>query len=100
MKRIGITASKIAQGNVVAYNFYVVLISCLFSAFLFVVAGLAVVFALVIITYFGDEIAGFDTAKIWSHVLMVCMISLTIVVSAFNIMAIIRNIRLGKRGGL
>jgi hypothetical protein len=58
----------------------------------------AVVFALVIITYFGDEIAGFDTAKIWSHVLMVCMIALTVVISVFNIMAIIRNIRLGKRG--
>ena len=99
MKRIGIAASKMAQGNPVLYNFYVVLISCVFSTFLFIIAGLVVVFALIIITYFGNEMTQSHTGKIWPNVLTVCMVSLTVVVSLFNISAIVRNIRLGKRGG-
>lgn len=81
MKRIGITASKISKGNVPLYNLYVVLISCLFSLFIFIAAGATIALALMLIGYVGTEIV------------MACMAVLTIVVALFNIFAILVNVR-------
>lgn len=94
MKRIGIAASIIAKNNPVLYNFYVVLISFLFSLFIFVVAGSTVVFALVVISYLGNEILPLEMKKDWSFVLSLCMVSLTMVVVIFNVLAISVNIKL------
>ena len=96
MKRIGIAASKISKGNLTLYNFYVVLISVLFSLFLFVVAGSTIVFALAIIQYVGSEIMGIEFERSWQSVLTVCMVSLTIVVTLFNLFAISKNMKLPK----
>ena len=65
MERIGIAASKISKGNLLFYNCYVVLISSLFSFFIFVLTGATVFFALVIISYLGVGIIGLDFERSW-----------------------------------
>ena len=93
MKRIGIAASKISKGNRILYMGTVVLISVLFSLFVFVVAGSTVVFALAIVKYVGNELMGVELEKSWRSVLSVCMVSLTIVVTVFNVFAILVNLK-------
>ncbi|MBU0467879.1 MAG: hypothetical protein KKF78_06900 [Candidatus Omnitrophica bacterium] len=96
MKRVGVAASKIAKGNLFLYNCYVVLISSLFSLFIFIVSGSVVTFALIIIGYFGKEIMLVKFERDWSDVLVVCMISLTIITAIFNLLIISKNIKLNK----
>lgn len=97
MKRIGLTAGKIAKGNLAIYNLCVILISFIFSFFVFITAGAAVVFALITIGYVGTEIMGLEFEKNWSFVRTVCMVSLTAIVALFNIFAIMANIRFSKK---
>jgi len=102
MKRIGIAASKISKGNLVLYNFYVVMISVLFSLLIFIVAGSTIIFALVIVKYVGNEIMGIEFESRWGSIMPVCMVSLTIVITLFNLFAILMNVRIlrlkGQRG--
>ena len=93
MKRIGIAASKISKGNVPLYNLYVVLISCLFSLFIFIAAGATIALALMLIGHVGTEIVGLEFKRDWSLIMMACMAVLTIVVALFNIFAIVINVR-------
>jgi len=93
MKRIGIAASKISKGNVPLYNLYVVLISCLFSLFIFTAAGATIALALMLIGYVGTEIVGLEFKRDWSLIMTACMVVLTIVVALFNIFAIVINVR-------
>ena len=96
MKRLGIAASKMSKGNLVLYNVYVVLISILFSLFIFLVAGSTVVFALMIIKYVGNEIMGVEFERSWRSILTVCMVSLTVVLTLFNLAAILINLKIPK----
>lgn len=96
MKRVGVAASKIAKDNLFLYNCYVVLISSLFSLFIFIVSGFVVTFALIIIGYVGKEIMLVRFERDWSDILVVCMISLTIITAIFNLLIISKNIRLNK----
>ena len=93
MKRIGIVSSKISKGNRALYNLLVVLISILFSVFIFVIAGSTVIFALAIIKYVGTEIMGMEFEKSWKSIFSVCMVSLTVVVTVFNLFAILINFK-------
>jgi len=97
MKRIGIAASKIAKGNLFLYNCYVVLISFLFSFFIFVIAGATVLFSLIVIAYLGNELMASEFEENWTSILAVCMVSLTVVISIFNLLAISKNIKFFKR---
>jgi hypothetical protein len=93
MKRVGVAASKIAKGNLVLYNFYVVLISSLFSLFIFIVAGSTVIFALLIIYFICNEIIPVDFSKNWTVIIIICMATLTIVTAGFNLFIISKNIK-------
>jgi len=93
MKRIGIVSSKISKGNRALYNLYVVLISILFSLFIFIMAGSTVIFALAIIKYVGVEVMGLEFEKSWKSILTVCMVSLTVVVTLFNVSAVLVNFK-------
>ena len=95
MKRIGRAASHMAKGNLVLYNFYVVLIASLFSFFMFLVAGSTVLFAVFIIAYVDREIMG-SPKDYWSTTIMICMVTLTVSIGFFNLLAIVKNIKLGK----
>lgn len=98
MKRIGIAASKISKGNLTLYNFYVVLISALFSFFILIVAGSTIIFALSIIMYVGNEIMDSGIEKNWQSILTVCMVSLTMVITLFTLFAISVNLKFPKIG--
>jgi len=93
MKRIGIVSSRISKGNRTLYNLSVVLISILFSSFIFIIAGSTVIFALAIIKYGGTEIMGLEFENSWKSILSVCMVSLTVVVTVFNLFAILINFK-------
>jgi len=93
MKRIGITASKISKGNIVLYNLCVILISVLFSLLVFVVAGSTVLFALGIIKFVGNATMGIDFEASRRSILVVCMASLTVVITLFNLFAILMNLK-------
>ncbi len=97
MKRIGIAASKIAKGNLLLYNSYVVLIAFLFSLFVFIVSGATVVFAFVIIAYLSNEVIPSEMERNWSSVRMVCMVVLTVVIGIFNLLAISQNIKIQNK---
>jgi len=64
--------------------------------FIFVIAGSTVIFALAIIKYIGVEIMGMEFEKSWKSILSICMVSLTVVVTVFNVFAILINFKLPK----
>lgn len=97
MHRIGIAASKMAKGNRVLYNAYVALISFLFSLFVFIVAGSSVVFSLSIISYVASEIMGVDFERSRSIILIVCMVSLTVIIVLFNLVAMLKNLKISQK---
>lgn len=97
MERIGIAASKMAKGNLWLYNLFVIIISFLFSVFIFFISGSSIVLALIIIGYVVNGILPRDLWDDWHGVIRVCMISLTMIVSIFTLFAILRNIRLKLR---
>ena len=96
MERIGIAASKIAKGNLFLYNLFVVMISFLFSLLIFLLAGSSLFISLLIINSINEGEMPQNLEKMWTSVMLVCMISLTIVVSIFNLFAILKNIKLTK----
>lgn len=98
MRRIGIAASKISKGNLLFYNTCVILISFGFSLLIFILAGAVVVFAIIIIAYMGDEIMQVEFQRDWSFIIGLCMATLTVVIGLFNIFAILKNIKLPRRG--
>ncbi len=93
MERIGIAASKMAKGNLLAYNCYVVILSFLFSLLLFFIAGTSVMLALIIIETIAASLSA-EMTKDWNTVIRLCMVSLTVVVGLINIFAVIKNLRL------
>ena len=97
MERIGVAASKMAQGNLWLYNLFVVVISFLFSVFIFFIAGSSIILALLIIGYVVNGILPKDLWDDWHGVIRVCMISLTIIVSVFTLFAVLRNFRFTLR---
>jgi len=96
MKRIGIAASKIAKGNMILYNFYVILISALFSSFIFIISGSIVFFGLMVITYFINEILEGVGEINWVAIQQVCMITLTLIIVLFNLVAVCINLKFTK----
>ncbi|HLF18286.1 MAG TPA: hypothetical protein VI749_05245 [Candidatus Omnitrophota bacterium] len=98
MKRIGVAASKISKGNSAVYNALVVLIACLFSFFMFVVIGSTVIFALAVISYVSNEIMPAEHPRNWEQIRVICIVSLAMVISVFNLMAIIINLKLPGKG--
>ncbi len=96
MERIGIAASKMAKGNLIWYNLYVLVISFLFSLLIFISAGSAVVVAIIIIAHIVNGIFPQLKWQDWFPVIRLCMVFLAIIVSLLNLCAILKNIKLTK----
>ena len=95
MERIGRAASKMAKGNLLFYNLYVVVICLLFSLFIFLLAGMTVALALIVISFVVHEIGVQKYFPLeFNSAFLVCLIALTIVIVIFNLFAILRNIKL------
>ena len=94
MKRIGLAASKIAQGNVWFYNLAVVIITVLFAFFVFFICGFIIgiaIFALSLIAQHGLHLGNGQT---WLEALRICLILLGILVGIGALVGIIINIKL------
>ena len=96
MERIGIAASKMAKGNLLLYNSWVILISFLFSLFIFFIGGSAIAIALILIAASARGVLPVNFEKEWISIGLICMISLAAVVGVFCLIAISRNIKLHK----
>jgi len=96
MQRIGIAASKMAQGNLLKYNLFVVVISCLFSMLIFLVCGFTVLAALFLISLALRVFILSDSSGNWIHVVKMSMAALGAVIGALNILAILKNIKISK----
>jgi len=93
MDRIGIASSKIAKGNLVLYNMSVVLLTFMFSLFVFVIAGAAVLLALILVGYIVNGMAPHNLLEDRQQSVSVCVSVLMAVVAFFAVMALIRNIK-------
>lgn len=95
MERIGIAASKIAKGNLLLYNFFVFLLTILFSFLVYFLAGSTIVIFLIFIAYVTNVGSSFDLDQ-WMPVMLVSLICLAGVVGFFALYAIAKNIKFIK----
>lgn len=96
MERIGIAASKIAKGNLGLYNFCVILLSCLFSLLVFIIAGSTLLFAFVVIFYLMDQLMPEEAKINLLPVLSKSLICLAVIIGLFNLWGIVKNIKIHK----
>jgi len=96
MERIGIAASKIAKGNFFLYNLFVVIISFLFSLFVFVVAGSSILLALIIMAFLVSGIMPLEFENNWATIIRICMMTLTTLVGFFTLFAVLKNVRIRR----
>lgn len=97
MERIGIAASKIAKGNLFLYNFFVLLVTFLFSLLVFLVAGSVIVIVLIFIAYVNNHGAYPDLEQGWIPLMVISLQCLAVVISLISLYAIGINVRLKKR---
>ena len=83
-----------AKGNLAAYNLSVIGITFLCSLLIYLIAGSAVVFSLIVIGYIVNGVLPAALDEQWGRMVYVCMISLAAVVGLFSFFAVVRNIRL------
>ncbi|MFA5059154.1 MAG: hypothetical protein WC676_00805 [Candidatus Omnitrophota bacterium] len=93
MERIGIAASKIAKGNLFLYNFYVLVITFLFSFLLFFIAGCVIVTVLVAVAYLTHPGTLPDLQKGWMPLMKICLACLAVVVGLMSFLALARNMK-------
>ncbi len=96
MERIGIAASKMAQGNFFLYNFYVILLSFLLALLIFLIGGSAVMIALIVIGYFAGGVGPAHLEDEWRSVIFACLGALSFFVGLSTLAAILRNAKLHK----
>ena len=96
MRRIGIAASKMAKGRLWTYNLFVVLLSCIFSLFIFLICGFSILIIVFLVSLGLSALrpAGFHAD--WKHMFKICLIILAAVMGILNIVAIIKNVQLTK----
>ena len=94
MKRIGIAASKIAKENIGLYNFYVFLLSSLFSLLVFVLSAFSLFVGFMILSFVSKGFVVFESSMGFSPTFTICIAALAVVVGIMNIVAISINIRL------
>ena len=85
-----------AKGSLLTYNLFVVLLSCVFSLFIFLVCGFSILIIVVLVSWVLHALrpAGFHAG--WLHMFKICLIVLAVVTGIFNGVAIIKNIQLTK----
>jgi len=96
MQRIGIAASKIAKGNLFLYNFFVILLSFLFSLLVFIISGLLIIFGLVLIAYLTQMPIIVDLQKGNISPISICMMFLGVIIGIFNLYAIGINVKIKR----
>ena len=96
MERIGIAASKIAKGSLFLYNFFVLLITFLFSLLVFFISGSTIVVVLVIIAYLTSPNMPPDLERGWIPTMVICMKVLAAIIGLLALFAIGINVKFRK----
>ena len=96
MERIGIAASKMAQGNLLKYNVFVVLISCIFSLFIFFICGFSLVVVLFLISLLFNVLLPGGSHAALVHIGKIVLIILSVLIAILNALAIVKNIKIAK----
>jgi len=96
MKRIGIAASRIAKDNLLLYNFYVILISCLLSLLIFFISGLILIVGIGLISYFAHWVLTPEPGTWFAPFLITCFAVLAGIVGIITLIAIFTNIKFRK----
>ena len=96
MKRIGILASRIAKDNLMLYNFYVLLLSGLFSLIIFFLSAFSIVAGLALMMYVTKGIMMIGPEAGFIKLLMTSMAVLAVVVGIVNLVAVLMNVRVRK----
>ena len=96
MERIGIAASKMAQGCLLKYNIFVVGICCLFSILIFLICGFSILVALFLISIVLRWIMPTAMSSAWLSIVKLSLVGLAFVVGVLNIWSIIKNIKCSK----
>jgi high-affinity Fe2+/Pb2+ permease len=96
MLRIGIAASKMAKGNLWTYNLFVVLLSCVFALFLFLICGFSILVIVFLLSLGLHALRPADFHAGWQHMFKICLIVLALVIGILNSVAIIKNIQFTK----
>ena len=97
MERVGIAASKIARGDLLKYNIFVVLIAFLCSFLLFLVCGLAILVALFLLALICRPFLPPEFHTAWLAIVRVCLTALGIVIGVLNILAVIKNFKFTRQ---
>ncbi len=93
MQRIGLAASKIAKGNLLWYNLFVLLLTFLFSSLIFFVGGAAILCAFLLLAVILHGVMPTNFEKEWISIMVLCMIALAMLVGVFSLAAISKNIK-------
>ncbi len=96
MQRIGLAASKMAKGNLLRYNLFVVGISSLFSLVLFLVSGFSVLAALLLISFILRGFLPTEFHAGWVNLIKFAIMCVAVLTGILNAMAILKNIKLSK----
>ena len=96
MQRIGIAASKIAQGNLFKYNFFVIVIAFLCSLLLFLVCGFTILAVLFLISLIFRPFLPSEFHTAWLAIVRVCLAALGIVIGVLNVLAVVKNVKLTR----
>lgn len=96
MRRIGITASKIAQGNLLKYNIFVVAISTLCASILLLVSSIFVIVVIFLVSLVLKFVMPHEFTGSWVSVVKTILIILGIFITLLNGLAIAKNIRLTR----
>lgn len=96
MERIGIAASKIAKGNLLLYNFFVVVITILFSFLIFIISGCLIVTILILVACISSPGKFPDLEQGWMPTMVVALMCLAIIVGIFVLAAFTKNIKFKK----
>ncbi len=96
MRRIGIAASKMAQGSLSKYNVFVIMIAFLCSLLLFFICGFSILAALFLVSLVCRPFlpSGFNTAS--PAIVRMCLVALAVVIGILNVLAVIKNVKVNK----
>ena len=96
MERIGLAASKMAQGNLLKYNVCVTAISCFFSVFIFLVCGFTVLVSLFIMSLLLRKLIPIEQSQGFFNIARVSLVALAVLIGMLNVVAIAKNIKVNK----
>jgi hypothetical protein len=97
MERIGLAASRMANGSLLKYNVFVVAISCFFSILIFLVCGFSVLAVLLLLSLVMRWFMPTDVFSNWTAIVKVSIAALAVIIGMLNIFAIAKNIKFSKK---